>query len=136
MAAMASKVKLGAPARRELASGALDCPTIGTHGRLISVGILAAFFCILAVRRGICRLDPEIFSDQMAIMVEHTPRLEPARGMQRIDDAFKNISVPDFWAGCIFNDGNITRRDRLWMFHQSIPCFLAERTDTLCERRV
>lgn len=133
---MASKVKLGAPARRQLASGALDRPTIDAGGRLIFVGILAAFFCILGFRRGICRLDPEIFSDQMAIMLEHTPRLEAARGMQRIKDAYKDISAPDFRAGCIFNDGNIARRDRLWMFHKGIPCFLAGRIDTLCRSRM
>ena len=71
----------------EMVLGALARPEIGADGRLISVGISAALFCVVGVRREAGRRDRGIPDDQVAMAANHASRFAASRNVKRFKDA-------------------------------------------------
>ena len=99
---MASAVGLGGVTSREFIPGIQACPANGVDERIISVGIPAALFCFLGIRRGIRGTNLRFSGTQTAISAQHAYRVAASGTVKRFEDAQKNILAlralfrPDF----------------------------------------
>ena len=99
---MASAVGLGGVTSREFIPGIQACPANGVDERIISVGIPAALFCFLRIRRGIRGTNLRLSGIQTAIAAQHAYHVAASGTVKRFEDAQKNILAlralfrPDF----------------------------------------
>ena len=88
---MASAVGLSDVTSREFIPGILARPANGAGERVISVGISAAFFCFLGIRRGIGGTELRLSGIQTAITAQYAYRVAAPRAVKRFEDAQKNV---------------------------------------------
>jgi hypothetical protein len=70
------------------------------YERLISVGIISAFFCVIRNGRSVIQQARRFFGDQMAIAAKQTIGLDASRGMKCFDDARDRTVAPGSPAKC------------------------------------
>src|SRR4051812_12783594 len=94
----------------ELTSGAAGARACA-DGRLICVGILAAFILVVEIGEAVRPLTPGVFREQVAIATDHVLRLPTPRPMQCDEHAFEKALTLHEPAECFRGERYVVQFD-------------------------